>query len=557
MLRVVYYGRVSTDSEEQQESLISQQEYFIRYIEQNKEWQYVDKYIDEGITGTSVKRRKDFLRMIKDAHENKFDLILTREVSRFARNTVDTLRYTRELKSLNVGVIFTLDNIDTRDKDGELRLTIMASLAQEEARKTSNNVKWKQEHLMRNGVVFGNNNILGYNVVNKKLVVNEEEAETVKLIFNLYLQGYGYRRIQNELIDKELRTATGLIKWDFTSIPRILTNEKYAGTLIQRKYKTIDYLDKKKTKNPNSDEYIIIENNHEPIISKETFNAVQDEMKRRSAMTKSGTKYESRHVFSNKIQCGQCGHNFRRATWNRNKNGTKTYGWECSTSHNLGKRLGCDAKGVSENIINNVIKKVFENVYKHRKNIIKTLEEILEKNLNNISNEVDIVKSNNMIERYQEKINDLLDLYTDKLITKIEFQQKKEEYERIIIEQKELLERFNNLDKEKLTAKRRIEIIKQILEKLTDSDSMPSDDIINNLLDHIIIYSKNHIEIFLVIETMQFTFKDGSLTLDGHSYISGGCAWGIQQNTVSIFSFYMKLQDKDFAKTKVDVFMAV
>ncbi|MEL7657543.1 MAG: recombinase family protein, partial [Bacillota bacterium] len=198
-LRVAAYCRVSTDKEDQVNSLTSQMKYFTEYINSHDGWQMCEVYYDEGISGTSIKKRAGFNRMISDANAHKMDLILTKEVSRFARNTVDTLSYTRHLKELNIGVVFMTDNIDTRDSDGELRLSIMASIAQEESRKTSERVKWGQKRRMEQGIVFGRD-MFGYAVRNGQLIVNQDEAETVKLIFNKFLaEGKGTHVIAREL----------------------------------------------------------------------------------------------------------------------------------------------------------------------------------------------------------------------------------------------------------------------------------------------------------------------------------------------------------------------
>ena len=193
MLKVAVYCRVSTDKDDQKNSFEGQKQYFTEYINSRPDWELVNVYADEGITGTSTKKRKEFNMMIHDAKCGLFDLIITKEVSRFARNTVDVLKYTRELKELNIGVLFINDNINTLDKDGELRLTIMASIAQEESRKTSERVKWGQQRRMEQGVVFGRN-ILGYNLKNGVLTINEEEARLVRHIYNKYLEGKGLHK---------------------------------------------------------------------------------------------------------------------------------------------------------------------------------------------------------------------------------------------------------------------------------------------------------------------------------------------------------------------------
>ena len=204
--KVAIYARVSTEHEAQINALENQIQYYDNILEQHPEWELVGRYVDEGITGTSVKKRKNFLRMMEDAKNGMFSLILTREVSRFARNTVDTLQETRKLKSYGVEVYFTEDNIRTSDDtDGELRLTLMATLAQNESKKTSVRVKAGQKISFENGVLYGNGNILGYDRDGRELVVNPEQAETVKMIFNMYHDGMGCKQIAYELLPQGLR----------------------------------------------------------------------------------------------------------------------------------------------------------------------------------------------------------------------------------------------------------------------------------------------------------------------------------------------------------------
>lgn len=309
MKRVVAYCRVSTDKTDQLNSLENQKSYFERHINNNKDWELMNVYADEGITGTSTKKRKQFNQMIKDAENGKFDIILTKEVSRFARNTVDALNYTRKLKSIGIEVYFLLDNISTADKDGELRLTIMSSLAQEEARKISERCTWGAKRSMEKGVVFGNC-ILGYNLKNGKLTINKEEAKIVQSIFHKYLyEGKGLFTISRELMEKGVQTSRENKKWYPTTVKSILGNEKYIGDLKQGKTYIEDFLNKKTKKNKGEREFVIIKNNHEPIISREDFEKAQEEMEKRHRETVKDDckrKYSNKYAFSGKLICSEC-----------------------------------------------------------------------------------------------------------------------------------------------------------------------------------------------------------------------------------------------------------
>lgn len=269
---VAIYARVSTEHEAQISALENQVQYYDNLFQYHPEWKLYKRYIDEGITGTSVNKRQSFLEMMEDAKNGAFDLIVTREVSRFARNTVDTLQQTRTLKKYGVEVYFTEDNIWTmNDEDGELRLTIMATLAQNESKKTSVRVKAGQKISFQNGVIYGNGNILGYDKVGKDFIINEEQAKTVRMIYDMYLDGMGMRKIQFALEAAGRKTSTGLTHWYSSYISRILNNPFYCGIILYRKEYVPDYLEQKKVKNWGEVEQIAVEGSHEPIVTKEEF----------------------------------------------------------------------------------------------------------------------------------------------------------------------------------------------------------------------------------------------------------------------------------------------
>ena len=245
--KMVFYGRVSTEHEAQLDALKNQMQWYDDQAKYHPNWTVVDRYIDEGITGTQAKKRPAFLQMIEDAKLGKFDLIVTREVCRFARNTVDTLVTTRELKNIGVEVYFVEDNIWTMDGDGELRLTIMATLAQEESRKVSERVRAGQQISRENGTLYGCGNILGYDRVGDTYVINPEQAETVRLIYELYLKGeMGSMKIANELTRLGRLNASGKVKWTADNVLRILANQTYMGVMAYGKSYTNNYLDQKR-----------------------------------------------------------------------------------------------------------------------------------------------------------------------------------------------------------------------------------------------------------------------------------------------------------------------
>lgn len=268
--RVAAYCRISTAKENQANSFENQQRYFQHYIKNNPDWELHEIFADEGISGTNTKKRREFNRMINTAKQGHIDLIITKEISRFARNIFDSIYYTRELKRYGVAVFFLNDGIYTLDKDAELRLALLSSIAQEESRKTSERVKWGQRQRMEQGIVFGRS-MLGYDVYNGQLFINSEGAEIVKNIFEKFVvEGKGTCKIARELNEKKIPSMHGKT-WSNSVILRILRNEKYCGDLVQKKTFTPDYLSHKKKYNNGEEDFIVIKNHHEAIISRELF----------------------------------------------------------------------------------------------------------------------------------------------------------------------------------------------------------------------------------------------------------------------------------------------
>lgn len=326
-LRVAAYCRVSTDQTDQLHSLAAQQRYFADYIAAHPEWENAGIWADEGISGTSTAKRKQFRALMAAAENGEIDLILTKEVSRFARNTVDTLEYTRKLRAWGVGVLFLNDNIDTRAGEGEFRLTIMASVAQEESRKTSERVKWGQRRSMERGVVFGAPAPYGYRLSGGVLTVREEQAAVVRRVYHLFLdEGKGTHIIAQQLTGEGVPTprAKGSA-WSSTMVLRLLRNEKYCGDLLQKKTCTPDFLTHKKVRNCGQEAQVYLRGHHEPIISRAQFAAVQQELVRRGS---GRTRHSARYWCSGKVRCGLCGRALtpRRIT---HRDGSVYIRWSC------------------------------------------------------------------------------------------------------------------------------------------------------------------------------------------------------------------------------------
>lgn len=363
---------MSTDKEDQANSFETQKRYFQEYIARNSEWELYEIYADEGISGTSTKKRTAFNRMIADAHAGKFQLILTKEISRFSRNIVDTLTYTRELKSIGVAVEFMTDHINTMKATDEMCLAFLATTAQEESRKTSSRVVWGQTRQMEKGVVFGQS-LLGYDVKDGKLSIEPEGADLVRLIFQKYaVEQVGTSEIARFLTREGYRTYRGSSKWKSNAVIKILKNEKYVGDLVQKKTYTPDYLTHEKRTNKGQVPLIQIENHHDPIISREVWNLTQSRMQQNNKHGEIDSGHSNRYVFSGKIKCGECGASFvgRMRTL---KDGTKIRRWSCGTAVNEGI-AGCDiGKLVRDDDAMNMLKTAIRSLQIDTKSIISNV----------------------------------------------------------------------------------------------------------------------------------------------------------------------------------------
>lgn len=388
-LRVAAYCRVSTELEEQEGSYETQLDYYTKKIEENQNWVNAGIYADDGKSATNTKKRADFKAMVQDALDGKIDMILTKSVSRFARNTVDSLITIRKLKEKNIAVVFEKEGINTLDGTGEMLITILSSLAQEESRNISENTRWGVVRRFENGKVLVNHKkFMGY-TKNKEgeLIIVPEEAEIVKLIFRLYLEGNSSRKIKLHLEEKGIKTATGNDNWHTTVIEKMLRNEKYMGDALLQKTYTVDFMTKKKVINKGIVPQYYVEDNHEPIIPKELFYRVQEEMMRRLSLCKSAetrkknmkSKYSSTYALTGILICGKCGHEYRRVTWARN--GKKKIVWRCTNRLTNGVKSCGNSETLEEGALNKAVMEAIHRVARNegdyagalRQNVIMVL----------------------------------------------------------------------------------------------------------------------------------------------------------------------------------------
>lgn len=359
-LNVAAYCRVSTRYEQQENSYEAQVSYYTEKIKANKNWNFIGIFADEGKTATSLKFRDNFNDMINACYAGKIDMILTKSISRFARNTVDFLRIIRELKERQVRIIFEKENIDTMDSTGELLITILSSQAQEESRNLSENTRWGIIRKFEQGIVKVNHKkFMGYTKdISGKLVVVPEEAKIVRKIFDLYVQGYGVYKIASILEREGIKTVTGNRKWHPNTIHKMLSCEKYIGDALLQKTYTINFLTKKKVKNNGYVKKYYIKNDHEPIISKELYYKVQEGINKRSLLMSFDRKrYSSSYPLSGIIMCGECKYNYTRVTWYRRNE--KSIVWRCNQRQKTGTRNCHHSPTLKESIIMETVLNLF------------------------------------------------------------------------------------------------------------------------------------------------------------------------------------------------------
>ena len=380
-LKVAAYCRVSTDSEEQATSYDAQVEHYTEFIKKNSEWEFVGIYADDGISGTNTKKREEFNRMIEDCMAGKIDMVITKSISRFARNTLDCLKFIRQLKEKNIPVFFEKENINTMDSKGEILLTIMASLAQQESESLSKNVKMGLQFRYQNGQVQVNHNwFLGYTKdENGHLIIDEEQAVIVRRIFREYLQGASLQNIARGLMADGIPTATGNKTWRGDGIRKILTNEKYMGDALLQKTYTVDVLTKKRVANNGIVPQYYVENNHEAIIPRELFMQVQEELQRRAHLrTEDGkTKrvYSSKYALSSIVYCGKCGDLFRRVAWKAR--GASYNKWRCASRIEKGPKK-CNADAISEKELQNAVVRAINKTLGGREEFLLQLQHNIE-----------------------------------------------------------------------------------------------------------------------------------------------------------------------------------
>ena len=403
--RVAAYARVSTLTDEQYTSYEAQVSYYKKFIQERNDWTYIDVYADEGLSGTSTKKRTQFTQMITDALEGKIDLIITKSISRFARNTLDTISFVRKLKDKGIEVYFEKENLWTLDPKSELILTIMASIAQEESRSISQNVTWgKRVSFQQGKVSFAYKNFLGYKKVDDKLVIDEDQAVIVRLIYRMYLvEGKTASGIVNYLKAQHIKTPAGKTNWTKNTVNSILTNEKYKGDALLQKTYTENYLEHKIVKNDGQIPKYYVENNHPAIIDKDTWDQVQIEIERRENI---GAHYSSTDIFSSKLMCGDCGGFYGKKKWHSNSKYSR-FIYQCNRKFEKGKPK-CQTPNLSEEEIKLKFIEAYNLTMKDKKRIIKDSIVMIEMLTDSTELDQEIVNLNDEMLVISELLNKMI-----------------------------------------------------------------------------------------------------------------------------------------------------
>ncbi len=486
--KVAGYARVSTDHDEQLTSYEAQLDYYTTLIQGHDDWEFAGMYSDEGITGTSVKKREGFQSMVADALAGKIDLIITKSVSRFARNTVDSLSTIRELKEHNTEVYFEKENIWTFDSKGELLITIMSSLAQEESRSISENVTWGHRKRMADGkVAVAYSRFLGYDKgEDGNLVVNPKEAKTIKLIFGEFLAGLSYHAIADKLTALGHPTPSGKTKWSQTTVKSILQNEKYKGDALLQKSYIADFLTKKQVTNHGEIPQYYVEDNHEAIIEPEIFDRVQDMIKERSR--KRG--YSGVTIFSSKIQCGCCGGWYGSKVWHSTDKYRRVV-WQCNSKFR--DKTRCTTPHLTEDEIKDAFIRAANSLLTDRGEILAELRTVqatlsgtekLEAEQKRLAEQMnvdadaiqEIIAENARVAQDQEAYN----LRYEALVTR--FEETKARYEQVISE-----------IAMKGIRRREFGRFIQSVEALPDAITEFDEALWGSLVDHVTVHSKDNI----------------------------------------------------------------
>ena len=501
-LRVTFYARVSTDQDEQINSLENQVQYYTELIQSKPNWKFVPGYVDEGISGGSTKKRNNFNRMIRDAKAGMFDFIITKEISRFSRSTLDSIKYTQELLDYNVGVFFQNDNINTLDTDSEFRLVIMAGVAQDEIRKLSERLKFGFRQAIKNGHVLGNDKLYGYDKKDCVLTVNEEEAEIIRIIFDLYgNQRLGTRTISKRLMELGYTSREGNA-FNTLTIRHILENPKYKGWYCGNKSQSVDYRTKRNVLLDESEWVTYPDPSIPAIVSEELWNRANALYKRRREEMKShssGISFHNRYPYSAKIYCEEHGTTFHRQVIQTKKGQQEV--WQCKVYRSHG-RAACSAPQIRSSDLDVILSDIFKELVRDKEKIIDSLVTVL----TNIPKEVDYGKLRcqveNEMEDLERKKNRLLDLSIAGALTVEEFKERNDAFNAQILECQGKLTAIRQEEENRTSEELDIPAIRRALDEALRFTGEIDTALVATILDRVVVKKEStkddiHLDIFL------------------------------------------------------------
>ena len=501
-LRVTFYARVSTDQDEQINSLENQVQYYTELIQSKPNWRFVPGYVDEGISGGSTKKRDNFNRMIRDAKAGVFDFIITKEISRFSRSTLDSIRYTQELLDYNVGVFFQNDNINTLDTDSEFRLVIMAGVAQDEIRKLSERLKFGFRQAIKNGHVLGNDKLYGYDKKDCVLTVNEEEAEIIRIIFDLYgNQRLGTRTISKRLMELGYTSREGNA-FNTLTIRHILENPKYKGWYCGNKSQSVDYRTKRNILLDESEWVTYPDPSIPAIVPEELWNRANALYKRRREEMKShssGLSFHNRYPYSTKIYCEEHGTTFHRQVIQTKKGQQEV--WQCKVYRSHG-RAACSAPQIRSSDLDFILSDIFKELIRDKQKIIDSLVTVL----TNIPKEVDYGKLRCQVENemddLERKKNRLLDLSIAGALTVEEFKERNDAFNVQILECQGKLTAIRQEEENRSSEELDIPAIRRALDEALHFTGEIDTALVATILDKVVVKKEStkdaiHLDIFL------------------------------------------------------------
>ncbi|MEM1484853.1 recombinase family protein [Oscillospiraceae bacterium PP1C4] len=515
-LRATFYARVSTDKDEQLHSLQAQIKYYSDFIISNPNWTFVEGYIDEGISGTSVKKRESFLKMIDDARLKKFDFIVTKEISRFSRNTVDSIQYTQQLLSYGVGVLFQSDNINTLMPDSELRLTIMSSIAQDEVRKTSERVKFGFKRAIEKGIVLGNSKIWGYKKESGRLVIVEEEAELIRKIYDMYaIEGAGMRSICNWLSEQGIKNTRGN-DFSFSTIKGILTNPKYKGYYCGGKTHKFDYK-LSDVKYLDQSEWVMYKDETgeivPAIVSEEIWDKTNLILAKRSKQqsAEDKTSYQNKYPYSGKIICMEHQVPYYRACY-RYKSGSKEV-WQCKKYSEQGK-AGCESPTIYTSELDEIMRQVINMVVENKADLIHDLIKIYSEIGSQSKIREDIAKLKIIINDILKKKDKLLEFCMKGKLSDDEFEIRNERFNNEIADLKAEIADLQEQELKNRDIAASVETLRGLIANELNFENGFSNGIMDSLLNHIEVYktdkkSEIRLKVYLKVipEQLPFTVK--------------------------------------------------